>query len=193
MKLAVVLLAAGQSRRFGGIKQLASVGGQPMICHSLRAYEKLAADKVVLVLGANRDKIAPVLPDWVELLDVEDWRLGMGTSLARAVQSLDNGLTHVLVGLADQIAVGRQHIQSLIQASRQHPHSIIAAAYGQDVGVPAIFCRADFTALGQLQGDRGAKSLLRAQRHRLVPVPMPQAGFDIDTPEQLQAWLYQSD
>ena len=64
------MLAAGQSKRFNGIKQLADIQGQPMICHCLSHYRQ--GDKWIngitngyVVLGSNAEIISQVLPNKV--------------------------------------------------------------------------------------------------------------------------------
>src|SRR5690349_20876173 len=62
--LGVVVLAAGAGTRFGGGKLLAILDGRPILQHVLDAVHPLAADRCVVVLGA----------DAVRLDDVIGWR-----------------------------------------------------------------------------------------------------------------------
>lgn len=188
MKLAVVILAAGSASRFGGIKQLARLAGQPMLVHCLRAYARLGQMQSLVVLGANADKIEPVLPDWTDMVVNPSWRQGMGSSLSSAMGWLHSEVTHLLVGLGDQPAIQAEQLNALIVQACLHPNKRIAAAYGAGPGVPAIFPRQDFGLLAKLDGDRGAKSLLLAEPHRLVTLALQEASYDIDTQDELKQW-----
>lgn len=54
-KTAAIVLAAGQGRRMHSevAKQFLMLGGQPVVCHSLRAFENSPAEAVVLVTGED--------------------------------------------------------------------------------------------------------------------------------------------
>jgi hypothetical protein len=67
----------------------------------------------------------------------------------------------------------------------RNPEAIVAASYGGTLGVPAIFPRRCFTALGELRGDQGARVLIQRELDTLVRVPLPNAAIDIDRPEDL--------
>jgi molybdenum cofactor cytidylyltransferase len=60
--------------------------------------------------------------------------------------------------------------------------------YDGKLGNPVLWGREFFAAMSQLSGDRGARSLLDAQRDQLVEIPVPDGAIltDIDTPEALE-------
>jgi molybdenum cofactor cytidylyltransferase len=63
----------------------------------------------------------------------------------------------------------------------------VAATYAGIAGVPAVFPRWAFPGLSALRGDQGARALLHRYVDRVRRIPMPNAAFDIDSPEDLQA------
>ena len=91
----------------------------------------------------------------------------------------------VLVMLADQIAVTVEDLRRLVASWRRNPAAISAATYGGVLGVPAVFPRRCFAALGELRGDQGARLLIQREWDTLARVPMPNAAIDIDVPEDL--------
>jgi molybdenum cofactor cytidylyltransferase len=191
VKTELILLAAGQSRRFGGIKQLTDIYGQPMICHCLSPYRQ---DKKWLqgitngcvVLGANAGLITQVLPDEVNKYVVSSWRKGMGHTLAQSILNIASDSSHVLIGLADQIALTQQMITRLLDAAKKHPTHIVAARYRGGHGAPVIFPKKYFAELSQLTGDKGAKTLLLQHSQHIMSIEIPEAAFDIDTPQDLK-------
>lgn len=63
------------------------------------------------------------------------------------------------------------------------PTHIVASEYRNAVGVPALFPAEFFADLVALTGDRGAKPLFTKFQNRLLRIPLPEAGFDIDRAE----------
>lgn len=189
MKTELILLAAGQSERFGGIKQLADIHGEPMVCHCLSQYRY--RDKWIsgiahgyVALGANAALIANTLPDNVDYVVVDSWLNGMGHSIAQSINVLASDTSHVIIGLADQVALTTKVISSLLDKSKLQPEHIIAAKYVGGVGAPVIFPRQYFSQLKQLTGDKGAKKILLQHSEHVISIDIPEAALDIDTVEE---------
>ncbi|MFT4940514.1 MAG: molybdenum cofactor cytidylyltransferase [Paraglaciecola sp.] len=197
MKIQALLLAAGQSKRFNGVKQLAQISGQSMLNLSLSNYmldKHLLPelDGLTVVLGANADIIQQQLASNIDTFRVMDWQQGMGRSISAATTQLDENVTHVLIGLADQIAVKAESFRLLLNESKNQPDKIITAYYAQKSAVPAIFPRQYFAQLMALSGDTGAKKLLLAHREQSIQIAMPEAAIDIDSKDDLTKWLKNS-
>jgi molybdenum cofactor cytidylyltransferase len=191
VKAELILLAAGQSKRFGGIKQLTDIHGQPMICHCLSQYRQgekwlTGITNGYVVLGSNAELITQALPDNINKYVVNSWVNGMGHSLAQSMQNIDDLTSHVLIGLGDQVAITQYMISQLLDEAEKHPSHIVAAQYGGGLGAPVIFPKQFFFELSQLTGDKGAKSLLHQYPKYTVSLAMPKASFDIDTTEDLK-------
>jgi len=54
--------------------------------------------------------------------------------------------------------------------------------------VPALFSKALFPELLALRGQQGAKSLIYLHEQKLLTLPFPKGQFDLDTPEDWQAF-----
>jgi molybdenum cofactor cytidylyltransferase len=187
------MLAAGQSKRFNGIKQLADIQGQPMICHCLSHYRQ--GDKWIngitngyVVLGSNAEIISQVLPNKVNKYVVSTWQKGMGHTLAQSILNVASDCSHVLIGLADQIALTQQIINGLLVKAKKHPAHIVATQYFDGHGAPVIFPKQYFSELSQLTGDNGAKSLLVQHSQQVINIPIPEAAIDIDTRQDLEKY-----
>jgi molybdenum cofactor cytidylyltransferase len=90
--------------------------------------------------------------------------------------------------LVDQPRVRAAAVARLVRAWRTRPKRAAAAAYAGQIGVPAILPRKLWRAARRLRGDAGARALLDAERN-VTRVAMPEAQFDIDTEEDLQALI----
>jgi molybdenum cofactor cytidylyltransferase len=186
------VLAAGEARRFGSAKQLLPIDGQPLLAHVARRAAALVGDEALhVVLGARAEEIEAQLSACPgRRVPNPDWQEGIASSLRAGIRALPDSCTAVLVLLADQAAVSLEDLTRLMQAWRARPEHIAAAAYGEATdgsspraGVPAIFPRPFFEELAQLSGDTGARVLLARHRQAVQAVQMPNALFDIDTPE----------
>ena len=195
MKMAYVLLAAGNGSRFGSCKQLAEVHDKAMILHSLETLTRLATltemtqTKPFVVLGAYYEQINPIIMDKAEVIYNPDWSLGLGASIAKAsevIQSLGD-YDGVLFTLSDQVKVNLEDLENLIKG--YDGQTIRTAYYANKPGVPAIFPASQFTELKGLKGKQGAKPILMAAKDNLSLQVMDNALFDIDYPEDLEQYL----
>jgi molybdenum cofactor cytidylyltransferase len=184
-RVGVVVLAAGESRRFGAPKLLALVDGVALIRRAALAA-KAVGTTVVVVIGAHRDKVEPHIADLkVERAFNPDWANGMGSSIACGVAKLDSAIDAALIALADQPLIGKRELLRLIGAHAAAPERIIAAQFSGLLGPPCLFPRQYFDELVALGGAQGARAVLARHADRTEALPMPAAAIDIDTPQDL--------
>ena len=142
----------------------------------------------MVVLGANAATIAPALAGLTSVAMVinPDWERGLASSLAVGLSAFlaDDSCEAVLVTLADQPLVDGAALRRLI-AAFDDEHRIVASAYDDTIGVPALFGREHLDDLMRLTGDRGAGSWLRARQNEVTRVPLYSAAFDIDRPSDV--------
>ena len=82
-----MLLAAGSGERFGGPKALArDDDGTSWLLRSVQALRPCA--EVVVVLGAEAEQAAALLPMSVSRIRADDWAEGMGASLRAGLAAL---------------------------------------------------------------------------------------------------------
>jgi molybdenum cofactor cytidylyltransferase len=188
-RFGVVLLAAGASTRMGSPKQLLEVGGQPLILRAVEAALASAAWPVVVVLGAHAGQIRPLLarhpvlvtenPAWAEGM-ASSLRAGLGT-----IQTFSRVLDGALVAVTDQPAFSAAAVARLVAAQRETGRSIAAARYAGRLGVPVLFGREHFAALGALTGEEGARHFLTIHAGDAAEVELPDLALDLDTPEDV--------
>lgn len=198
-EIIAVLLAAGKSRRFGGNKQLAEVvspqGKTSILERSLRVLTDSRADRVWLAYSTDATNRALALSSSTRarLLPCPSSHLGIGHTIADVAQTLMEQApeAHVLLFLADQVAVSTQDIDRLLAVARANPQHIVSAQSKQGLSPPVVFPTRYLQALSMLTGDKGAKALLMKNPNNLMSIRMESAGIDIDTRADLLLWNLQ--
>ena len=113
----------------------------------------------------------------------DDPALGLGRSVALGVDcARAHGAQAVVVALADMPRVTATHIWHLLEAA-DGPDAVVASSDGISPKPPAVFGRNRFDALLALEGDQGARDMVRGGKH---VVTTPAELIDVDTPEELE-------
>jgi molybdenum cofactor cytidylyltransferase len=110
----------------------------------------------------------------------------MAGSLQAGIAALPASAQAVLVTLADQYAVGPDDLAMLAGQWVRKPRTAVAARMEGGAGAPAVLPRSYFSRVMSLQGDLGARSLLRGPRMQVATVEMPTAALDLDDRRDLQ-------
>jgi CTP:molybdopterin cytidylyltransferase MocA len=187
-----LVLAAGAATRFGSPKQLAQFAGAPLVTWPVRALREAGLERIIVVLGAHAEHIAPLLSEVeveveaeVEVVVAENWSEGLSASLRAGVcAAAGHGAKRVIVTLGDQPALHPRAITTVRDASRGGA-PIARAAYAGIPGHPVALAAETFAAVSRLHGDAGARRL-----HGFATVDVACDGLgspaDIDTPEDLR-------
>lgn len=188
MKLGVLIMAAGASRRFGGCKLLASVDDKPLLQYVIDHALALEGAEIVVVTGCWHDELTTAqqrgrLSD-VRLMFNPDWKEGLGCSIRTGVEQLVDRCDHIMILLGDQILISTDDLNQMIAIIAGH--QIACAKYAGKRGVPALFHGSCFDQLMSLKGDQGAKALLNHDDFKVVEVKLPDAVTDIDDKEDLK-------
>jgi molybdenum cofactor cytidylyltransferase len=184
MKVAAVVLAAGNSSRFGQPKQLAIFHGEPFVRRVVTAANDAGCAPIVVVVGAEAAQVTSVLAGLsVSIAEHPNWPNGLGSSIAAGAEHAVNitaDLDAIILLTCDQPFVNAAALRQLIQLHLETGKPIVASAYAETFGVPALFDRSCFADLSQLTGDSGAKAIIFRRRHDVEPYDFPAAAIDID-------------
>jgi molybdenum cofactor cytidylyltransferase len=186
--IAILIPAAGASRRLGSPKQLLKWGDSTLLLHAIETSKILVQKEIIVVLGAYYDKIKPELhKSSIQILKNEDWEKGLGSSISVGVGYLQNsGVTYdaVLILLPDQPLVVPLYLKTMIEKFKVGENQIIATAYGTEkYGVPALFDKKYFEKLRGLIDDRGAQELIKQSAKFVTSIDIIPLISDIDTEE----------
>jgi molybdenum cofactor cytidylyltransferase len=187
--IAGVVLAAGSGSRFGGAKQLAELDSRPLLEHALRAVEAVPAiERIVVVLGARADEVrAGVDFGTSEVVLCEDWETGQSASLRRGIAAIAADAQAAVITLGDMPRVTPQVIARFADVAAEHgPLARARAVYDGVPGHPVVLGRAYFHAVAELEGDLGARELLRRIGVFKVECAHLCSPIDVDTPADLE-------
>ena len=195
-KISAIVLGAGRSSRMGSSnKLLAEVDGLPLIAHALKAACGSEVSETVLVTGHMADEVCRAAADYtVRVAHNPDFAEGMATSIRTGLNALSPDADAVLILLGDMPGITSGTLDTMIAAYRSRPEiAIVAASADGKRGNPVLWDRSFFTALGQLEGDTGARHIIAANRHRLCEIEIGAgARVDLDTPDALEAYRRKS-
>jgi molybdenum cofactor cytidylyltransferase len=183
VSVAVVILAAGEARRFGSAKLVVPVDGVPLVRRAVLAALAVCT-QVIVVTGAHREPVESCIADLaVERVFNAEWAEGLGGSIACGVAQLPSALGAAIILLADQPLIGASELRRLIDAHTSASERIIAAQFSGTLGSPCLFPRSYFAELTSLHDTQGARVVLQHHADQVNAVAMPEAAFDIDTVE----------
>ncbi len=182
-----LLLAAGAGRRMGGPKALvADSSGTPWVVATARRLAAGGCDPVRVVLGAAADRASGALDaETVDIVVATDWAEGMGASLRRGLDGLDQ-LAPIsraaLVHLVDLPDVGTDVVRRMVAvAAAAGPDALARASYAGTSGHPVLLGRDHWAAAAGAAGaDRGARDYLATRRVELVECSDLATGRDVD-------------
>ena len=182
MKIGCVVLAAGNSIRFGENKLLREFAGQTMIARALAAIpaEKLAK---VVVVTQYREIEELAMENGFTPIRNEHPEFGQSYSVKLGLQALSD-YDAVLFQVSDQPLLQRKSVAALIDFYCKHPKNIVALGYQGQRGNPCIFPAAYFPKLMEMDGDHGGNVVIRRHEDALMLLEVsPQELTDVDTPE----------
>ena len=189
--VALVLLAAGASTRMGRPKQLLPYHGRTLLRHAAETAVATGCAPIVLVTGALHEELLPEVTGLpLQAVHNPDWATGMASSIHAGLAAVAPGRPRaVLIMLTDQPLVTPELLRQLIAQQQVTQAPIVAAAYGDTLGVPAVFAAALLPELLRLQGAQGAGPLIARLGAAVGQVAFPAGLLDVDTPEQYAALL----
>ena len=180
-----IILAAGQSRRMGFNKLLADYQGKPLVAHVVDAVE--AADlPAIVVLGHSAQEIrAALTPSRAHFVLAEDYREGMGRSIAAGINAAPRDWQAAIICLGDMPLVSPALLREL--AGKASSSAILVPVFEGRRGNPVLWGRDHFHELETLQGDEGARKKISRLDSSLASIYWHDDSIlrDFDTPETL--------
>lgn len=186
LHIGCVLLAAGNSSRFGSNKLMREFQGKTLI---RRAMETVPAEEL--------SDIA-VVTQYAEIVDLaKDFGypavvntrpdLGQSHSIELGISALSH-CNALMFMVADQPRLSREAAAELVRFYREHPDNIVGLGHNGSRGNPCIFPARFYPELMAIEGDRGGNVVIRQHEEELLLWEVsPAQLIDVDTPQALEA------
>lgn len=195
MHIALIYMASGFSRRFGGNKLLAPLDGKPLYRHGFDQLQD-AARRISVSLSCSC--CLYVVSQYDEILS---WCRAHGAIAVKNTAAGEGMAASVRLGVetsaaadawaffaADQPFLSSEIISDFVKQYAQSGCGIGCAVSGSRRGSPAIFSHVYKDELLALQGDKGGRAILEKYKDDLWSFTMPEGELcDIDTRDDWEA------
>ncbi|MGN0417378.1 nucleotidyltransferase family protein [Anaerostipes faecalis] len=174
MKVSIIYLTSGNSRRFGSNKLLYPFLGKPMYQHLL--------DKLVRICSRHADWQIIVVSQHKEILrELEKWPLktiycpdsvkGISWTIKAGVSAADSSDACAFY-VADQPYFTEKTAEEFLSYMERKESNLGCVSFQEDLGNPVWFSRKYFKELKELKGDQGGKKILMKYKHKVETYPV---------------------
>ncbi len=179
--VSAILLAAGEAKRMGKLKQLMPLGGTTILEQTIDNLLSSRVGEVIVVLGHKAEEIRRKIATRPIKITVNPiYRQGMGTSIAAGLKLVDNRAQAVMLALGDQPFVDSPTINRLIEEFQNHDKGIAIPTYQGRRGHPLIFSIKYKAPLSRLKGDIGGREIIKKHPEDILEVAVDCEGIIID-------------
>ena len=184
MRINLILLAAGNSKRFNGNKLLAIYKDKPIYMYIVEKVLDLKLNKIICVTQYKEIKEALLNTD-INVVMNENSSLGISSSIKLGI-NFDKNADGYMFMVCDQPFISIKTLNSLIDNFINGNKGIVCVGYGDNKGNPVIFSKRYINELLSLEGDNGGKRILKGHLNDLniVNVDNEIELADIDTQEE---------
>lgn len=188
-----MILASGLSKRMGAPKLLLPLNETTIIGHVISEALQSDLDGMIVVAnGHNQELVDEIAKYPISLLvKVEDAHLGMSNSIKKGLQLLPSSADAVMFLLGDQPEMTSAEINKIISCYQNEKDVLVLqAVYLHTKGHPVLFDRRIIPLLHYIDGDMGAREILKQHKEKIQLVEMGRPKIaDIDTVEDYQKLL----
>lgn len=172
MKIKMIFLAAGNSRRFGSNKLYAMVGEKPMFRYGLETLEeilRLEKDTTLTVvtdfdwIKSYTQERKKLWGDRIETVSSPESEKGISYSIRAGLEG--PRADYYLFSVADQPWIRPDTVLALIRTVRDGGYAGGYVSFCGTGGNPAMFSDTLYPDLWGLQGDTGGKKILKNIEH----------------------------
>jgi molybdenum cofactor cytidylyltransferase len=187
--IAIIIVAAGMSVRFGRNKLLEKVGGEVLIKRVVSQALMSKATHVIVVLGHQADVIKEALQGLsYEFVFNDEYAKGMSTSVKKGLSIVERTADAVIIIPGDVVLVDAKIIDTLIDNYVGSKSPIIIASYQGKSGHPILIDRNLFDEVKTIDEKTfGLKKVVSRNRSKIRFVETSdRVLFDLDTPKDLE-------
>lgn len=188
MNISALVLAAGRSSRTPGRhKLLLRLNDKPIITHVVDNLLRADFLEIIVVLGHEAERVQAALASRpVRFVVNRDYAQGLSTSIKAGLAAVSSQTQALLLALGDMPLVDANDIARLTTSFARAQHATIAVPVCEGRrGNPVLFDIRYRSAMLQLAGDVGCKTIIQQNANEVLEVEMPNDHVlrDVDTLE----------
>lgn len=190
--LGVVLLAAGNSRRYDGIKLLERINGIPMYHFMLDHLEHINL-KYKLVVTQYDEIMTEAKKKGIIVVKNDNPQRGISYSIQLGIKELGNraDVDGIMFSVCDQPFITLETLERLKETFEYSEYSLICAGSNGKLGNPCIFGKKFFHELMELDKDVGGKHVIQKHLEEAIVIDVNEIELtDIDTKEDAEQILH---
>ncbi len=188
MFVAAVILAAGNARRMGELKQVLPCRGEALVHRAARAALEAKLAPVVVVVGAEAERVARAVADLpVRIAYNPHGAEGQSTSVRAGLAALPTGVDGEVFLPADQPFITAEVLRMLVEGLNAGAQVVAPEVEGH-ITSPVLFSAALFGELAALEGDSGGRALFSRYPPLRISWHDPRLAVDVDSPEDYERW-----
>ena len=181
--IAAIIMASGQSRRFGSEKLMAVLAGKPVISYIADRLSDMFLYTVLVTRSSSVQEYALSKGFNVILHDLP----GRNDTIGLGIAALPDHIKGCLFFQGDQPFIRKETISGLIETALKNPGFIIRSSFQGIPSSPVYFPRWTFEELSSLPQGRGGNYLFPLYPEKILDFSIedPEEIKDIDSAEDL--------
>ena len=159
-----ILLAAGQSKRLKSENKLIKLyKKEHLINHSLKSLLKSKVNKVIIVLGYQRNKIKKIIKKNKKNIFVynKNFSKGMASSIKVGLKKVSLKDKGFIIVQSDMPFIKTSDINKIFDSIKKGKHLVHALSFKNKIGNPIGFDISTINKFKKIKGDVGAKFLVK--------------------------------
>ena len=188
MKINLILLASGNSKRFNGNKLLTNFHDKPLYMYTLEKLKSIKGlNQIIVVTQYEEIKQKSIDLGFDVVLNFES-ELGISNSIALGI-SRDKSADGYMFMVCDQPFIKPKSINKLIEEFNSGGKGICSIGFKDRLGNPNIFSRKYLEELLSLKGDIGGKHILKKHIDdlKIIQIEDGEELKDIDTRDDIDS------
>lgn len=185
MKVRLIYLAAGNSRRFGSNKLLYELEGRPLYRHLLDRLDSLCrrhVDWEVIVVTQYPQIYDEVRVGNIRAVFSPDSQKGVSYSIRAGLEAAADAQACAFF-VADQPCFTEESAEAFLENMERNRAELGCVTCGDQTGNPVWFSRNYFPELLELKEDQGGRKVLKKHLDQILYFPILDVGElqDVDT------------
>ena len=176
--ISAILLAAGQSKRMKGENKLTKkINGVPLINLSILNILESSIEELIIVTGYQNEILESIInkDNKIKIFFNNHYKSGMASSIKVGVSNLSKKSKAFFICLGDMPYVNRKIYEQLIKHANDK--EIIIPTYNAKQGNPVLFSIKMKNKIMSVEGDSGAKELLKKYKDKIFKLPIDDSSI----------------